>query len=158
MLILLPIFILLFAEIDQNQFLSDYWLISSEDAIIKIYYEDGEYKGKLAWYLPSDNPDKNLKYDKNNPDKSLQNRLVWDIDILWGLKWDGEKWSGGTLYDAQSGSKYSCYAEYIDQNTIKFRGYLWLSFIGKSETFRRITISEKDSIMKKNPLPKSVLR
>lgn len=157
MLLLLPFFLFFFSEIDQNQFLTGYWLISSEDAILNYYKEDGEYKAKLTWYLPSDKKEKNLKYDRNNPDENLRERSIWDIDIIWGLRWDGYKWADGTLYDAQSGSHYSCYAEYIDQNTIKLRGYLFFSIIGKSEKLTRISEAEKDSIMRENPLPEYVI-
>lgn len=157
MLLLLPIFLLLLTEIDQNQFLSGYWLISTEDAILKFYKDGDEYKAKLDWYLPSDIKEKNIKYDRNNPAESLRNRLVWDIDIIEGLAWDGYEWSGGTLYDAQSGKSYSCYAKHVNQNEIKLRGYLFFSLLGKSETLKRISKAKRDSIRAKNPLPSYVL-
>lgn len=140
-----------------DEFLTGYWLISSEDAILRIYKANHEYKAKLHWYLPSDIKEKNLKYDKNNPVDSLRDRLIWDIDVIWGLNWNGENWDNGTLYDAQSGSKYSCYIEHIDNYNVKIRGYLFFSIIGKSEKLTRILEQQVDSIMKANPLPSYVL-
>lgn len=51
---------------------------------------------------------------------------------------DGDgRWSVGQIYDPNSGKTYSCKLKLIDRNTLYVRGYIGISLIGRTETWRR---------------------
>ena len=47
------------------------------------------------------------------------------------------KWDGGTAYDPKTGNAYSVSLEYDGGNTLKVRGYLPVSMIGRTEVWTR---------------------
>ncbi|RZL30018.1 MAG: DUF2147 domain-containing protein, partial [Pedobacter sp.] len=51
---------------------------------------------------------------------------------------DGSKWIDGTIYDPKTGKTYSCNLTLKDNNTLNVRGYIGISIIGRSETFKRV--------------------
>ena len=56
------------------------------------------------------------------------------------MKYDGEgKWSGGTIYDPDSGHTYSCHLELLEANKLKLRGYFGVSLLGRTQIWTRYT-------------------
>ena len=47
------------------------------------------------------------------------------------------KWDGGTVYDPKTGNTYSVSLEFDGGNTLKVRGYLPVSGIGRTEVWTR---------------------
>jgi uncharacterized protein (DUF2147 family) len=47
------------------------------------------------------------------------------------------KWSGGTIYDPDSGHTYSCNLELLDADKLKVRGFMGLSLLGRSQVWTR---------------------
>lgn len=65
-------------------------------------------------------------------------RPILGLDILRGLKADGEAWGGGQIVDPQTGSVYSASAKIIDGGKhLVLRGYLLVSLLGRSQTWTR---------------------
>lgn len=78
------------------------------------------------------------RYDDLNPDPSLRDRPLDGMTIMSGLRYDGDgRWSGGTIYDPNSGKTYKCTLTQIDANTVKLRGYIGISLFGRSDTWTR---------------------
>lgn len=62
------------------------------------------------------------------------------LTVLTGLKDKGNgKYEGGKIYDPKSGKTYSAKAELsADGKTLKVRGYLGVSALGRTQTWQRI--------------------
>lgn len=117
------------------------WLNQDEDAKIVITKVDSKFTGKIIW-VKKDEEDDGSKpnLDNNNPDESLQSRRVVGLEILSNLVWDegDNEWDDGEIYDPKSGSTYSCYGELEDKNTLKLRGYVGISIIGRTAVWTKV--------------------
>ena len=59
--------------------------------------------------------------------------------ILKDFEYSGKKtWENGTIYDPENGSTYSCTIKLTDKNTIDVRGYIGVSMIGRTDTWKRL--------------------
>lgn len=80
-------------------------------SIVEVTEVNGTLQGKVVEILQSDrgpNPvcDKCEGANKNKPVKGMT--------ILWGLKKDGNQWSGGTVLDPAKGKTYKSKVKLID--------------------------------------------
>ena len=110
------------------------WLNEDEDAHIEVYMENGMYYGKIVWLKnPIDEETGKQEVDDKNPDESLQNRPIIGLVILKDFVFDGEKeWEDGTIYDPKNGKTYDCYMKLDEEGVLKIRGYIGISWIGRS--------------------------
>ncbi len=54
------------------------------------------------------------------------------------LSGDGDgKWSGGFIYDPNSGKTDHCKLKLKDRNTLKLRGYIGISLLGRTDIWTR---------------------
>jgi uncharacterized protein (DUF2147 family) len=54
------------------------------------------------------------------------------------LSRDGDgAWSGGFIYDPNSGKTYRCKLKLKDRNTLKLRGYIGISLLGRTDVWTR---------------------
>ena len=114
------------------------WLTGGkEPAKIQIYRSGDKFYGKIIWLKnPTDNGKQRI--DANNPDKSKRNNSIVGLVMLTGFKFDGDdEWKGGDIYDPESGKTYSSYMYLKDKNTLKVRGYVGISLLGRTETWIR---------------------
>lgn len=115
------------------------WLPSNAKAHVKIERVGNKYYGTIIWLREPIDPDtKKPKVDKNNPEKSQQSKPVIGLKLLKDLEFDDDEWTDGTVYDPENGKTYSCTVTLKDANTIDMRGYVGFSFIGRSDTWKRI--------------------
>ena len=116
------------------------WWFPKKNGKMEVRGEKGGYFGRVVAY---DKPD---ALDKNNPDPDLRTRPFVGIDMLRDFTYDGKKkqWSGGTIYDGDSGKSYNCtlWFENGDTSQLNARGYVGISIFGRTEVFVRVT--EKD--------------
>jgi len=112
-----------------NDILGYYWS-PEKDAKIQIYLKSQEYFGKFVWLAK---PRKDIK----NSDKALRNRDVLGLELLSGFSYDDGSYSGGNIYDPESGKTYSCKMS-LDGTKLKVRGYIGFSLFGRTEYFERI--------------------
>ncbi|GAB3672625.1 DUF2147 domain-containing protein [Salinisphaera aquimarina] len=98
-------------------------------------YEDGDHwKGKIVG-----SKDGQARYDKKNPDESKRDRRLLGVTVLDGLSYAGDgKFEGGTIYDPNNGKTYKAKASQSDPDTLDVRGYIGISLIGKSQTWKRV--------------------
>jgi uncharacterized protein (DUF2147 family) len=117
------------------------WLNAAATAKIQIYKTtSGHYAGKICWIKEPIDPETGKpKVDKRNPDKSKQTTPLLDLVILKAFSYDRESkgWQHGTIYDPKNGKDYSCKMELADDNSLKVRGYLGISLLGRTETWKR---------------------
>lgn len=65
-----------------------------------------------------------------------KNAKIVGMTILWGLKKDGEKWTGGYILDPGNGTTYRSAMWLEDADTLKVRGY-WGIF-WRTQTWKRV--------------------
>jgi uncharacterized protein (DUF2147 family) len=116
------------------------WLNEDKDAHIEIRNDGGKYFGKIVWLRdPIDTLTGKPKVDDKNSDKALQGRPVLGLEILKDFTFDGEdEWSEGTIYDPKNGKTYDCYMELGETGILKIRGYIGISWIGRTTYWTRV--------------------
>jgi uncharacterized protein (DUF2147 family) len=70
--------------------------------------------------------------DLNNPEPALRERAIAGLAIVAGLRRDGDRWTGGTIYDPESGNTYSVRAEVDDEGLLRIRGYIGSPLFGRT--------------------------
>lgn len=115
------------------------WLTHGDKpAKIQIYKSGSRYFGKIV-YLQFPTENGKPMVDKKNPDATKQGRPIVGLQLLSGFQFDDGEWSGGKIYDPESGKTYSCTISLKDANTLKVRGYVGISLFGRTETWTRTT-------------------
>ena len=116
------------------------WEPSSGKGRVKIEKIGDKYYGKVVWLrIPIDPETNQKKLDKANPDPALRSRPRLGLRLLKDFVFDGDGvWSGGTIYDPESGSTYNCKITMTDNNTLSIRGYIGVSLFGKTDTWKRM--------------------
>ncbi|HEX3445414.1 MAG TPA: DUF2147 domain-containing protein [Chthoniobacterales bacterium] len=119
-------------------------LWKNEDASFEVYEENGKLNAKIVSLREPLAPNGQKKTDIRNPDASKHSRQIIGMVFMTGFTPAGSgKWDNGTIYDPKSGNTYSCSLELEGANTLKVRGYIGVSLIGRTETWKRA--DEKDS-------------
>jgi uncharacterized protein (DUF2147 family) len=113
-------------------------LWKNEDASFEIYEENGKLNAKIVSLREPLAPDGEQKTDIRNPDAGKHSRPIIGLVFMTGFTPAGSgKWDNGTIYDPKSGKTYSCNIELEGMNTLKVRGYIGISLIGRTEIWKR---------------------
>lgn len=101
-------------------------------SIVEIYKRGDQYFGKVSQLLiKPENPNcVNCKDDRKN-------KPILGMEIIRGLKKDGNEFTGGTITDPKTGKTYKCTITRSGDN-LNVRGYIGLSFIGRSQTWQKV--------------------
>jgi len=117
------------------------WLNEDQDAHIEVYKEGGKYYGKIVWLKePIEEATGKPKLDDENEDETLRSRPVMGLVILKDFVWDEDdsEWDDGTIYDPKNGKTYDCYMNIGEDKTLKIRGYIGFSWIGRNTYWTRV--------------------
>jgi uncharacterized protein (DUF2147 family) len=109
------------------------------EALIRITKTaDDVYEGKIEKILPDTAENVTLLCTQCKGD--LHNRPLHGLRILSGMKrHDKLTFKGGKIIDPDTGKIYTCNMRISeDDSTLKVTGYIGFSWIGQSETWRRI--------------------
>ena len=118
------------------------WLTTDGKAHIEIFQCGEQYCGKIVW-LSEPLEDGQPKRDKENPDDTLRNRPILGLVLMRDFTYEGDAtWSGGTVYDPESGDEYRGKMTLQDAKTLDLRGYVLLPLFGRTETWTRVVASE----------------
>ena len=68
------------------------------------------------------------------------------MKILHNLTWDADKkeWDNGEIYDARVGDTFSLFARLKHQNTLDLREYIRFSLFGKTTSWTRTDLEQKE--------------
>lgn len=115
------------------------WYPENRASRIRIFRQaDGSYAARTVWLEDPVYPDGTPKRDRLNPDPKLRTRRLVGLVISSGFRYDsGLRFTGGEVYDPDSGNTYSCYVTLIDKNHMEIRAYIGLPFLGKTFVFTR---------------------
>ncbi len=68
----------------------------------------------------------------------LKDRPVIGLQILRGLRWDGEQYSGGEILYPNNGKFYRCLMRVVDDGRkLEVRGYIGISLLGRTQVWLR---------------------
>lgn len=86
-------------------------------------------------------PSAPVSTDIHNPDPARRHRALCDLEIGFQFHFiDPIHVSGGMLYDPRSGNTYRG-AIVMEGNILKLRGYVGLPIFGRTEVWRRVTVT-----------------
>jgi len=113
------------------------WLTADGKARVLIYRCEKLYCGKIVWLKEPLKEGKEAVDDKN-PDENLRTQPVVGLVIVRDFEFDGEdEWTGGKVYDPESGDTYSGKMTLLEDGTLKLRGYILIPLFGRSEVWTR---------------------
>jgi len=96
------------------------WKVQSGSALIEIKdCGDGTPCGSLVHI---NSPDAASVLDDQNPDPKLAKKPLLGSRMLWGFEAKKHKWSGGRIYDAESGKDYKSKIQLQDDGTLEVKG------------------------------------
>ena len=100
---------------------------------VLIYKENGKLYGEITkLLLPEDKGKKCINCKGKNKDQPIEGMV-----IIKDLKLEDDTWEDGTILDPKSGKVYDCYIGFQDSNTLKVRGFLGFSLLGRTQIWKR---------------------
>jgi len=122
------------------------WWNEEKDAHIEIYSCEGKTCGKIVWLkepnYPADDPKGmagKTKVDRENPDPAKKEQSILGMNLVWGFTHAGENvWEGGSIYNPREGKTYKCKMTLENPDTLKVRGFIGISLIGKTNIWTRV--------------------
>ena len=107
-----------------------------ERSVVRIEARDGVLNGRVVSII--DPADAARRCDLCDDDRKGQ--PVVGLEIMRGMRPDGDGWSGGRVLDPQTGSVYRGEMHLIDNGArLVLRGYIGISLFGRSQTWIRVT-------------------
>jgi uncharacterized protein (DUF2147 family) len=120
---------------------------TGEGSQIWIYKtSSGKYEGKVLWMQHPNHPNGEPRKDVKNPDPNQRNQTNVGLVIIKGFVYNEkeDEWQNGTVYNPATGSTYRSFLRLeADGKTLKVRGYLGFSLLGKTVTWTRETEQRK---------------
>ncbi|MDR2236320.1 MAG: DUF2147 domain-containing protein [Chryseobacterium sp.] len=101
-------------------------------SIVEIFKKsDGKYYGKVSQLLikPADPNCTACKDDRKG-------KPILGLEIIRGLKKDGDEFTGGTITDPKTGKSYKCTIT-KSGDKLNVRGYVGLSLLGRTQTWEK---------------------
>jgi uncharacterized protein (DUF2147 family) len=121
------------------------WLNQDKDSHIEVFATtNGSLSGKIVWITPSRVNDPTTgkpSLDTENPDPKLRSRAVLGLTIMSGFvkeKGSDTEWKNGVIYDPNDGKTYSCLMRLKSPNELDIRGYVGVSWLGRTEKWTRV--------------------
>jgi len=104
-------------------------------SIVEITEQNGELTGKVKEVLQSDQGPNPVCKDCEGERK---NQPITGMTIIWGMKKDGDAWSGGKILDPKNGKVYGCKMHLTDNGQkLEVRGFIGFSLLGRSQVWER---------------------
>ena len=115
------------------------WQTGSGKGRILITQYGDKFGGKLVWLRDPLDANGKAKTDSKNPDPAKQKNPLIGLNNLLGFTYEGKgKYENGTIYDPENGKTYKCVITIDGDNTLKVRGYIGITMIGRTDTWTRV--------------------
>jgi uncharacterized protein (DUF2147 family) len=101
---------------------------------VDTYLTDGKLFGRVTEVRPGRTP-------KDVCDKcsgEYKNQLILGMVIMRNFHPEGEDWADGTVVDPENGKEYKGKIWAVGKDSLKMRGYVGISLLGRTETWTRI--------------------
>lgn len=139
--LVLPALFLLLASLSSGDGVSPVegiWINGDGDGWIELSVIAGELRGRIIGSPDDPQNARPSRLDDKNPHKSERSRPLRGLTILSGFRpAGGGRWTGGRVYDPNSGNTYRGTITLIDADTLQLRGYIGISLFGRTEVWRR---------------------
>ena len=117
-------------------------LWSNDQSMLRITLQEGSLRAEVVDLVDptygegeSDRwPAGEARRDENNPDVSLQERLIVGINLLQEFELRDGKWQG-KLYDPETGKTYSANITVSRRGNLRMRGYIGTPLLGRTVEF-----------------------
>lgn len=105
-------------------------------ALIRITESNGALQGKIEQLFRAPGEDQNPKCDKC--DGARKDQPIVGMEILSGLKKDGDEYAGGEILDPNNGKVYKSKLHLTDAGKkLSVRGYIGMPMLGRSQVWVR---------------------
>lgn len=109
------------------------WLNPAETGYVQIYADNGKYFGKVVGAVNGP-----VDKDPHNPDPAQRSKSLLGQNLFKHFSYDGEDtWTGGSIYDPNSGKTYHSKMWLKNPDTLELRGYIGVSLFGRTEELTR---------------------
>ena len=116
-----------------------HWLVANGRAIIELKPCGTQVCGEIAWLARPETADGAPKRDAKNPDPSARLRPLCRLQLIQGLMRAGDgRYEGGEIYNTRDGRTYGVQMALDGPQTLKVRGFLGISLLGKTQEWRRL--------------------
>lgn|SRR5262245_15168232 len=106
------------------------------EALVRITERDGELRGHVITVFSPPAPSANPLCEECPGE--LKDKPVVGLQILSGMRWDGERYSGGEILDPDSGKLYRCTLRVVDEGRkLEVRGFIGISLFGRTQLWLR---------------------
>jgi uncharacterized protein (DUF2147 family) len=113
-----------------------WWLDQTGKAGILIAPCGDKLCGNIEWLKAPLDAQGQPKLDIHNPQAALQSRPICGLSMLGGFAPDGSGgWTGGWVYDPESGKTYKGQMHSAADGTLHLRGYLGIPMLGRTEVW-----------------------
>ena len=134
----LSIVMLLIFQVSVSQSILGKWKTiddetGKEKGIVEIYEHKGKIYGKIIEIFEQSK--KHLKCEKCEGDD--HNKPILGLNIIRGLKKNGNVYDGGKIIDPKNGKSYHCKITLDSKDKLTVRGYIGISLFGRSQTWIR---------------------
>ena len=120
------------------------WHTKNNKSIVQIYQCGPDLCGKIislkepVYTKASEGPIGRPKFDKNNSDPALRSRPIIGMQIMSGCEVTGNnELENGHIYDPESGNTYKLNVKLENPHTLKLRGFIGFSLLGRTEYWTR---------------------
>ena len=115
------------------------WKNGSGKGHIQIYKLGDKYFGKIIWLRDGKDEKGNLKLDRKNTIAAKRSQPIIGLVMMKDFIYADGEWNGGRIYNPSDGKEYKAYLKMKDHNTLSVRGYVGFSWIGKTDTWIRVS-------------------
>ncbi|WP_049622314.1 DUF2147 domain-containing protein [Frateuria defendens] len=104
-------------------------------SIVAITEQGGELQAKVLKVLQSD---EGPHPTCTKCEGERKNQPVEGMTIMWGVKPDGDEWSGGRILDPKNGKVYKVKLSLLEGGSkLDVHGYIGFALIGRSQVWER---------------------
>jgi uncharacterized protein (DUF2147 family) len=115
-----------------------HWQVVNSDGSpggkVDTYLQDGKLFGRVTEVRPGRTP-------KDVCDKcsgEFKNQLILGMVNMRNFHQEGDDWVEGTVVDPENGKEYKGKIWAVGKNTLRMRGYIGISLLGRTETWTRL--------------------
>jgi len=106
------------------------------EGLVRIVEVAGELRGRVEKVYSPPAPETNPVCIACSGER--KDKPVIGMQILSGLRWDGEQYSGGEVLDPNNGRSYRCLLRVTDDGRkLEVRGYIGISLLGRTQVWLR---------------------
>lgn len=141
---LLPIVLLIFLgtafsrAADDLSSVSPLGLWKNDDARFEIFESGGKLGAKIVGLTEPNTKEGKPKTDFNNPDPAQRKNPIIGLVFMKNFSPAGNgRWEKGTIYDPKNGKTYASYMQLENRDTIRVRGYIGFSALGRTQVWTR---------------------